>query len=88
MRRYLRKGVPSLGSDLSSVFEAEGAPEAAAVAAAGGNDADNGEGVLGRPSPVVADAFDLRSHPVQQMVMELTNRWEKVHVMYVRQRCV
>lgn len=66
MRRYLRKGVPSLGNDLSSVFEAAGPPEAAAAA-------ENGEGELGQPSPIVTDAFDLRNHPVQQMVMELTN---------------
>lgn len=69
MRRYLRKGVPSLGSDLSSVFEAPGAPAPA------GDEAENGKGApLGRPSQVVTDAFDLRSHPVQQMVMELTKR--------------
>lgn len=73
MRRYLGKGVPSLGSDLSSVFEAAGAPEVA-EAAGGGKDAENEEVTLGRPSPVVSDAFDLRNHSVQQMVMELTNR--------------
>lgn len=64
MRRHLRKGVPSLGSDLSSVFETEGVR----------GEGKGGEGTLGRPSPVVTDAFDLRKHPVQQMVMSLTNR--------------
>ncbi|CBN77876.1 acetyltransferase 1-like [Ectocarpus siliculosus] len=68
MRRYLRKGVPSLGTDLSSVFEKQGAPTSVAA----GGDADGGEEKLGRPSPVVTDAFDLRNHPVQQMVMDLT----------------
>eukprot|EP00752_Nemacystus_decipiens_P006712 g6035.t1 len=69
MRRHLRKGVPSLGSDLSSVFEAPGAPAPAPA----GEESENGKGPpLGRPSPVVTDAFDLRNHPVQQMVMELT----------------
>lgn len=68
MRRYLRKGVPSLGADLFSVFEeAPGVAEAAA--------GDGEEEALGRPSPVVTDAVDLRNHPVQQMVMELTKRW-------------
>lgn len=81
MRRHLRKGVPSLGSDLSSVFEAPAAPT---PAPAGDEDEDEdeaenenekGKGApLGRPSPVVTDAFDLRNHPVQQMVMDLTKR--------------
>lgn len=70
MRRYLRKGVPSLGTDLSSVFERQGAPPSVAA----GGAADGGEEKLGRPSPVVTDAFDLRNHPVQQMVMDLTKR--------------
>eukprot|EP00903_Cladosiphon_okamuranus_P008678 g8317.t1 len=69
MRRHLRKGVPSLGSDLSSVFEASCAPAPTPA----GDETENGKGApLGRPSPVVTDAFDLRNHPVQQMVMELT----------------
>lgn len=67
MRRHLRKGVPSLGADLSSVFEAEGAKEV-------GIDGDE-EASLGRPAAVVTDAFDLRQHPVQQMVMVITKRW-------------
>lgn len=67
MRRHLRKGVPSLGSDLSSVFEAEGVEAV---------DSENGEEAsLGRPAAVVTDAFDLRKHPVQQMVMSITERW-------------
>ncbi|CAN0457044.1 unnamed protein product, partial [Hapterophycus canaliculatus] len=73
MRRFLRKGVPSLGSDLSSIFEAPAA--AATPVAAGGDSSENGEGPLGRPAPVVTDAFDVRKHPVQQVVMELTKRY-------------
>ena len=69
MRRYLRKGVPSLGTDLSSVFERQGAPPSVVA----GGDAD-GEEKLGRPSPVVTDDFDPRNHPVQRMVMDLTKR--------------
>lgn len=60
-----------MGSDLSSVFEATAKP-----AEGGGETEANGEGPLGRPAPVVTDAFDLREHPTQKVVMELTKRCE------------
>ena len=66
MRRHLRKGVPSLGTDICSIFEAERLRGEADV-----EEAENGEAPLGRPAPVVRDAFDLRKHPVQQMVADI-----------------
>lgn len=66
MRRHLRKGVPSLGNDLASLFEVEERPA--------GQEWAMEEGGLGRPAPMVVDPHDLRKHETQQMVMSITKR--------------
>lgn len=68
MCRYLRKGVPSLGADLSSIFEVE------SDAGSEDGNASSKEVKLGQIPPLVTDAYNLRKHPVLQMVMAITQR--------------
>lgn len=71
MRRNLRKGVPSLGADICSIFEAM-EERGSGDGEVGGT--ENGELPLGKPAPVLRDAYDLRKHPVQQLVMGIVER--------------
>lgn len=67
MRCHLRKGVPSLGSDLASIFESDRYSAREQKAGALGEK-------LGKPAPPITDACDLRKHPIQQMIMNITKR--------------
>ncbi|CAM9754442.1 unnamed protein product, partial [Discosporangium mesarthrocarpum] len=77
MKRNIRHGVPSLGSDLCSLFvgrepgDSDNSCNVTGVAAGEGGEGGEGEG-LGRPAPRVRDPVDLAADWKQQMVMGIT----------------